>query len=233
MRRFQLLVGLAMFAFGTAAHATIPGNIHERSREGLQHVCVDSEPGALDYVQCDAQVGGLFDAPYTAEECTAAGLAAACELDFVPGVRVKATVTIVYDDLPRDGINNAVDEQTALILDLKLDRKRVRIFELFEGSRLGNWNTIGVESSLIDGGIVYTDGSMSAFQFANGNLADLGDKIISLVDPVFPKVDLTETLPLVTSMTRVEAEQVDAPDEDPTATASVWKITLEFVRIRD
>lgn len=233
MRRFQLWVGLALLAGGTAAHGTIPGNIHERSREGLQHVCVDGEPGDADYIQCEAQVGGLFDAPYTAEECSAAGLAGPCELDFIPKVRVKGTVTIVYDDLPRTGGSAVATEQTGIILDLKVKKKKVRIIELFEGSKIGNWNSIGVEAGLIEGGIVYTNPSMSAFQFASDNLTDLGDKIISIVDPAYPKVDLTQTLPLVTFMKRVERGDVDARDADPTASASVWKIGIEFVRVRD
>jgi hypothetical protein len=233
MQRMQLLAAFFALAFAASAQATIPGNINERSRGGLQHVCVDVEPGDADYVECEAQVGDVFDAPYTAEECTAAGLAGPCELDFVPRVRVQGKVTIVYDDTPRNGLDNTVDEQTGVVLDLKIKGKNVRIYELIEGSRLGNWNPIGSEANLFTGGIVYKNPSETAFQFANRNLTHLGRKIVAEVDPEYPLADLSETLPLVTFMERVESHSIDASGDDPTASATVWKIVLEFVRVRD
>ena len=121
MTRFKLLAGLGVLALAAPALASIPGNLDQRSREGLQHVCVDAEPGDGDYVQCQVQIGGFVDAPYTAEEWPPAGLEAVCELDFVPKVRLKGTVTIIYDDTPRSGANVAVTEETALILDLKIN----------------------------------------------------------------------------------------------------------------
>ena len=232
MKSIQLLAGLAALALAGPAIASIPGNLAERSREGLQHVCVDHEPGDTDYLECQLQEGGFTDAPYTAEECSAAGLAPVCELDFVPKARIKGTVMIVYDELPRSGTNTAVTEETALILDLKIKKKKVRLLELFEGSKIGNWNSIGIETGLLQGGINFTNSSMTAFQFANDNLTDLGDQIVALADAAFPKVDLSQALPVVTSMRKVEKKSVDASGTDPTASATVWKIVIEFVRVR-
>jgi len=232
MKRFKLLAGLWAFALAAPALASIPGNLDQRSREGLQHVCVDAEPGDDDYVTCQAQIGGFADAPYTAEECPPAGLEAECELDFVRKVRLKGTVTIIYDDTPRSGANAAVTEETALILDLKIKKKKVRLLELFEGSKLGNWNSIGVETGLLQGGINFTNSSMTAFQFASENLTDLGDQIVALADAAFPKTDLSQALPVVTSLVKIEKKSVDASAGNPTASSTVWKIVLEFVRVR-
>ena len=225
--------GLATLSLAVPTLASIPGNLDQRSREGLQHVCVDEEPGDADYVACQLQEGGFVDAPYTGEECTAAGLEPVCELDFVPKVRLKGTVTIAYDDTPRSGTNAAVTEQTAIVLDLKVKKKKVRLIELFEGSKIGNWNTIGIETGLLTGGIVFTNPSETAFQFANDNLTDLGDRIVALAQEAFPKADVSSALPVVTRLERIEKKNLDASGADPTATSTVWKLVLEFVRVRE
>lgn len=230
MRNLMVLVGLALFFGASASHASIPGNLEERSNEGLLHVCVDGEPGDADYIVCDDQLDD-FSQPYSGLECEAEGLPASCELDFIPKVRIKGIVTIIYDEDPKNAGNNDVPEQTGLVLKLRVKKKQVRLYDLFQGSKLGNWNPIGNEGGLLSGGINYTNGSMTAFQFSNGNLTDLGEKIVSVVDPAYPGVDLSETLPLVTFMERFH--DVDASGDDPTGTASMWKITLEFVRVRD
>lgn len=230
MRKSQLLAAIALLCWAAAGHASIPGNIEERSNNGLRHVCIDGEPGDVDYIICEEQFDEAFQQPYTGAECVAEGLPAICELDFVPKVRIKGTVTIIYDEDPKNRNDFDVPEQTGLLLKLKVNKKQVRLYDLFQGSKLGNWNPIGNETGLTSGGINYTNIGMTAFQFANGNLVDLGEKIVSIVDPAFPGRDLSETLPVVTLMERFVD---DDATEDPTATASTWKITLEFVRVRD
>lgn len=230
MRNWMVLGGLALFFGAVTAQASIPGNIEERSNNGLLHVCIDGEPGDVDYIICDEQLAEAQQ-PYTGSECVAEGLPAVCELDFVPKVKIKGTVTIIYDEDPKDGNNNDVDEQTGLLLKLKVNKKQVRLYDLFDDSKLGNWNRPGHEAGLLAGNIQFTNSAMSAFQFSNGNLIDLGEKIVSIVDPAFPGKDLSETLPVVTWMERLQDD--DASGEDPTASATTWKITLEFVRVRD
>ena len=230
MRKIQIWAGVALCSLAGAAHASIPGNLEERSNNGLRHVCIDNEPGDTDYIVCEAQAAE-FQVPYTGEECAAEGLPPVCVLDFVPGVRVKATVTIILDDDAKDGGDNDVGEQTGLELVLKVKKKKYRLYDLFTGSKLGNWNSIGIEDGLLDGGIVYTNFGMTAFQFANGNLTDLGDKIVEIVDAAYETKDLSETRPLTVFMERIE--NVDARGEDPTASAADWKVILEFVRVRD
>jgi len=229
MRKWMVLGGLALFFGAVTAQASIPGNLEERSNSGLRHVCIDNEPGDVDYIICEEQLA-VFQEPYSGAECVAEGLPASCELDFVPKVRIKGTVTIILDDDPKDAGNNEVGEQTGLVLKLRVNKKQVRLYDLFEDSKIGNWNRPGGEAGLIGGNILYTNSAMTAFQFSNGNLIDLGEKIVSIVDPAFPGKDLSETLPVITLM---EPLQDDDASNDLTASATTWKITLEFVRVRD
>ena len=79
------------------ALASIPGNIEERAREGLLHVCIDKEPADTDYIVCVAQEDDT-QSPYTGTECTAAGLPAACTIDFIPKVKISGRLLLVNDE---------------------------------------------------------------------------------------------------------------------------------------
>ena len=64
-------------ALPVVAGASIPGNIEQRTRESLLHVCTDTEPDDVDdYIVCSEQVGGDPQEEYTGSECVTAGLPA-------------------------------------------------------------------------------------------------------------------------------------------------------------
>ena len=101
--RIPTLALLAALAGTTAALASIPQDLPERTRSGIVNVCRDREPGQPDYVQCDAhEVEADPTTPYTGAECITAGLPAACTIDFLPKVKVAATMLLVNDDFAED-----------------------------------------------------------------------------------------------------------------------------------
>ena len=225
----------ATFAFTALAlpgRASVPGNIQDLSYAGLVHVCEDNEPddGPEDYIECLVHEADDPFQPYTAVECTNAGLPAVCVTDFIPKVRLKGTVTLAFDDAALDGFGTPSDE-TVLILELKKGAKKRTFIELFEGSKIGNWNAFGVETFLTGaGGIDFeTNGE---FQFANQNLTDLGLEIRDQAALWFPKADLSTAVPVITSIARDTKE--DPIDEDDVAqklaSAAFLKIEIEFAR---
>ncbi len=225
------VLGLFFAAVALPAGATIPGNIDQRAREGLLHVCSDVEPEDLNYIVCDAQEGN-DQSPYTGTECTAAGLLPVCELDFVPKARLKGKLLLIADDITRDENDNDAGAGAVIQIEVKAKKKKETFIEVFDTTTLGNWNAIDPESLVFAADIEFTNDSETAYQFANDNLTDLGLAIRDFADEVL-KADLTGTVPVLTDIVRTpKNESARADPSDPLASASRWKVVIEFVRVR-
>jgi hypothetical protein len=226
------LLGLSLALAGTPTAATIPGNIEQRAREGLLHVCVDGEPGDDGYIVCDEQVGDS-QSEYTGGECAAAGLAAICSIDFVPKARVKAKLLLVADSIKLD--SNGVDQGAGAVIQLefKLKGEKHLLVEVFDTTTLGNWNAIDPEALVFNAGIEFTNEGETAYQFANDNLTDLGITLREMANAAL-EADLTGTVPVLTDIVRQEnkLESDHADPGDPIGSASRWKAVIEFVRVR-
>ena len=226
------LIGLALSFASSPALASIPGNIDQRAREGLLHVCVDNEPGDPGYIICDAQEGDS-QSSYTGAECAAAGLLPICELDFVPKARAKAKLLLIADDVTRDNNDNDQGPGTVVKLELKLKGGKFTLVEVFATDTIGNWNAIDPEALVFNADIEFTNATETAYQFANDNLTDLGIAIRDLADEAL-KADLSGTVPVLTDIVRQEkkGESDRANPGDPIGSASRWKVVIEFVRVR-
>jgi hypothetical protein len=229
-----LAVPFALAALAVPGRASVPGNIPDLSYAGLLHVCEDNEPddGPTDYIPCDEHEADDPTQPYTGSECVTAGLPAVCVTDFVPKVRLKGTLTLAFDDAALDGSSTPhIQGETVLILELKKGAKKRTFIELYDGSKIGNWNPLGVETFLTGvGGIDFeTNGE---FQFANQNLTDLGLEIRDQAALWFPNADLSTALPVITSIARnTKKDPIDEDEfEQKLASAAFFKVTLEFAR---
>ena len=225
------LLGLALSCVALPAAATIPGNIDQRAREGLLHVCEDVEPSDTGYILCDAQEGDAQSA-YTGAECAAAGLSPVCELDFVPKARLKGKLMLIADDITRDENDGDAGAGAVIHLELKAKGAKELFVEVFDTTTLGNWNAIDPEALVFAADIEFTNDSETAYQFANGNLTDLGNAILDFADQAL-KADLTDTVPVLTDIVRTPKKESERADpSDPIASASRWKVVIEFVRVR-
>lgn len=233
MLRARALAAAAVLAAAAPGFASIPVDLEERSREGLQHVCRDREPGDDDYVACSEQVGGL-DGEYTAAECVLAGLPPVCTLDFIPKVRLKGELLLIQDDQARDWLY-AASVDTALILDVKAGRRKQTFVEVFDGAEIGHWNAFA-ETFLDDAAtsIQFTNAEASAFNFASENLADLGDALRAFAQQSFAEADLAGAIAVLTSVTRQKPKTNLVHDDpaDPLASAARFRVVVEFVRLR-
>ena len=221
-----LLAATAFVLASPTAWASIPGNVEERSFEGLLHVCTDSEPGDADYVVCDDQEFGDPEAPYTGSECTAAGLPPVCAIDFLPGVAITGKLTLIADD---DG------PRTGILFEFGLAGQRFVVADLFDTDELGNWNPLSDDGGevVVQGNISVRDGSPTEFQFSSGNLTPLADKTRALIEEA-RGIDLEGTVPVFVGTTVKEnAPSANGFDfDDPTATSGVHIVTLRFARVR-
>ena len=103
MNRTPLPLALAALAIAALAppapaRASVPGNEDQLARSGLQHVCVDLEPGDEGYVACNEQEGGDPTGFYTGSECVTAGLPPTCVVDYVPKTELKAKLFLIEDE---------------------------------------------------------------------------------------------------------------------------------------
>jgi hypothetical protein len=226
----SLACAIALVA-GPGAQASIPGNAHLKSREGLLHVCRDVEPGNASYLVCNDQED-LFDpqSAYTASECTAAGISASCVLDLIPRLFVNGTLALIADELPLDGDSNfSGTPQATLILTLKLGLKKVTFVESFNGTTIGNWNPF-FETDLTTGDpFPFFDNG--AFQFSNGNIQDLGLEIRDAVQD-FSGVDLSDAVPLLVNVISDWNKTPVVGDSSNLASAGFYRVQLRFVRVR-
>jgi hypothetical protein len=227
-RTLTLIFAATLAIPATAGFATIPGNVDERSFAGLVHVCVDSEPGASDYIVCEEQEGDVDQFPYTGSECTAAGLPASCSIDFLPSVAVTGKLTLMADD---EG------PRTAILFEFGTGGQRFVVADIFDTDQLGNWNPLSDDGGeqVVVGRISVQDSSPTEFQFASGNLQDLADKIRTLLESA-RGIDLSGTVPVFVSTDfKASAPFADGgffPNEDPTASTGVHLVTLRFARVR-
>ncbi len=222
---------LALFA-GSAARASIPGNIEERSNEGLLHVCRDFEPTHPKYIVCDEQVDPSNpQSAYTGSECAAAGLPAECRIDFIPHPRLNGRLTLINDDTPLDDDGNFNGSpQSALTIELGFHWKRVTLVEAFDGTKIGNWNQFS-ESELVSNDIFeFTNADQSAFQFSNGNLTELGLQIRDLAQQSHPNVDLSDAVPVLVHVQRIK-EPSDGSNNS-LGSANFYRVVVRFARVR-
>lgn len=226
------LIVLALAFAGTPAAATIPGNIEERAREGLLHVCIDGEPGDPGYIVCNAQEGD-DQSVYTGAECAAVGLHPVCAIDFVPKARIKAKLLLVADSVSRDADGVDQGAGTVVQLEFKVKGRKHLLVEVFDTDTLGNWNPINPEALVFNADIDFTNDTETAYQFANDNLTDLGAALRDLADAGL-KPDLSGTVPVLTDIVRQDRklESDRADPGDPVGSASRWKVVIEFVRVR-
>lgn len=223
---------LVCFA-GSPTRASIPGNLEERSNDGLLHVCRDVEPGQVGYVVCDEQDFSQFGNPYTASECTAAGLPAVCKIDLIPNVKLSGRLTLIDDDQPLDGDSNSVTEQSTLILELTVSGVKRTLIESFEGTKIGNWNVFD-EFFLADTTqeITYTNSAQDALQFSNGNLVELGLAIRGLAQGAFPAADLSGAVAVLTSVARDATKPPTDASGDALGSAGYFRVLVRFARVR-
>jgi hypothetical protein len=227
------LLSIALALASAAAQATIPVDLEERSRAGLQHVCKDREPGDANYVVCAEQVAG-DDSEYTGSECTPAGLPPACTLDFVPKVRLKGALLLFQDDQARD-FSGTPRLATGLVLDVKARGLEARLVELFADADIGHWNSFA-ESFLVDAAnqVQFTNPEQSAFNFASDNLVELGLALRQLAQDAYPTTDLSGAIAVLTSLKRQKPKR-NLVHDDPTdalASAARFRVVVEFVRLR-
>jgi hypothetical protein len=239
MRAIRIhLAACSLAALAAPALGSIPGNMEERAREGLLHVCVDKEPLETGYVECDIQV---FDAseplqqPYTGEECTAVGLPAACTIDFIPKVKLSGRLLLVNDDTALDGGSTpSFNGEAAVLVELKKGAKKASFVELFDGIKIGNWNGFA-EFVLTDGsGIDFDNDEHTVFQFANDNLTDLGLEIRALAAAWFPNADLSQAVAVLTVLARDPKRPPLAQSalDEPLGSGAWFKIVIRFARVR-
>jgi len=230
--RAAFAAGVAL-GLPVAALATIPGNLEQEAYENLQHVCTDTEPDDVDdYIVCIEQEGADPTAPYTGSECVTAGLPAACVLDFIPKVKLKASLLLLHDDTAEDGGGGSIQASGALV-DLKKGKKKATLIELFDGASLGNWNTFD-EFFLVNApDIDFTNDGQTAYQFAAGTLFELGLEVREIAASWFPKADLSEAVAVLTAI-QLDPKRpaLDHDDADLLASGATFKIEIQFVRTR-
>lgn len=234
-RTSPALCAVLTVALAAPALASIPGNIEQRTRAGLQHVCTDTEPDDVDdYILCVEQEGGGDTDPYTASECTAQGLPASCVVDFIPKVRIKGSLRLIHDDQAFD--ENLVSiPATGIVVELKKGKKKATFIELFDGSTLGNWNQFD-ESFLVNvaSQIEFTNLDGTAFQFSFGTLFELGLEVRDLAQLWFPNADLSNAIAVLTAIERDPKQEPLAhePFADTLGSAASFKIVIEFARAK-
>lgn len=228
----RLALALAAGLAAAPAFASIPVDLEERSRAGLLHVCVDVEPTASNYVVCDEQDGVTTE--YTGSECTAAGLPASCRVDFVGKLRLKGKLLLIQDDQAKNEAKAAIPA-TGVVLELGVRGKKVKLIDLFDGTSIGHWNDFA-EAFLLDlaDSIVFTNDTGTAFTFPSDNLDDIGLELRALAQAAWPTLDLSEAVPVLTSVVRDSPKKnVDHADvADPLASAASFKVVIEFARVR-
>ena len=82
------------------------------------------------------------------------------------------------------------------------------------------------------GPIPFTDATGSAYQFLEGNLSPLGLSLIALADAHFRRVDVSSTIPVVTSLTEIPKAADADHGMDELASATQRRFTVQFARMR-
>jgi hypothetical protein len=228
--RFALALGAVLAA--APAGASIPVDLEDRSRDNLRHVCVDVEPTAPNYIECAERDG--VTGVYTGTECTAAGLPAACTVDFVGKLRFKGKLLLIEDDQAKDTLNTP-RAVTGVVLEIGVRGKKVTLIDFFDATEIGHWNPFE-EAFLLDlaDTIEFTNDDHSAFTFPSDNLEDLGLELRALAQGAWPAVDFSQAVAVFISVVRDSPKKnVDHSDPaDPLASAASFKVTIAFARVR-
>jgi hypothetical protein len=231
-----LALAVAAFAFAAPAGASVPGNEDQLARSGLQHVCVDLEPGDEDYVECNDQGGGSPTDEYTAVECTNAGLPAACVVDYIPNTQLSATLFLIEDE---DAEDNTASFQAAagIVVEIKIKGKKHVLVELFAGgdggTQIGNWNGL-TEDLLVNDQVTVDFSSDTNFQYANQSLENVGLAIRDLAHAAWPTRGLDAAIPVFLGFDRGDSEQIVDRSEfgELLASGAPFDLTIGFARLR-
>ena len=231
-----LALAVAAFAFAAPADASVPGNEDQLARVGLQHVCIDSEPGDEDYVLCNDQEGGDPSGFYTGVECTNAGLPAVCVVDYIPKTQLAAKLFLIEDE---DAQTNAGDSQSAagFVLEISIKGKKHVLVELFaggfDGTQIGNWNDL-TEALLVDPNVNVDFSSATNFQYANQSLQNIGLAIRDLAHAAWPTRGLDAAIPVFLGFDRGDSEQIVDRSEfgELLASGAPFDLTIGFARLR-
>jgi len=205
----------------------------EKAREGLVHVCLDREPGNPGYIVCNEQVDPFNpESPYTGSECAAVGLAPVCRIDFIPQARVPGRLALFGDELPLDGDGNSNGiAQSGLTIELIFELQRTTFVELFETTKIGNWNPF-FESGLASGDVFEFTLGPSIFQFSNGNLTELGLAIRDRAQEFYTNLDLSDAVPvLIDVISDWNKVPVDG-SLTGLGSASYFRVQIRFARVR-
>ena len=149
-------------------------------------------------------------------------------------MKISGRLLLVNDDaaLDLDSFPNPAGE-AAIVLELKKGGKKATLVDLFDGTKIGNWNSFS-EDILPAAAIIYTNDDGTVFQFANDNLVDLGLEVRELATAWFPKADLSGAVAVLTLLTpdpkRPALDQVGAGN--PLASAATFKVVIQFARVR-
>jgi hypothetical protein len=154
-------------------------------------------------------------------------------IDFVPKVRLKGRVLLVNDDAAFDSMGVS-REATAIVLDVKAGKRKAKLVEIFDQTKIGNWNGFAELFLPSDGGIEFVNDDGTAFQFANLNLLEVGFELRVLAQQWFPNVDLRQAVAVLTSIERDPKQDPVAHEDgsDTLASAASFKVVIEFARVR-
>jgi hypothetical protein len=229
-------LALAALAPPAPAGASVPGNEDQLARSGLQHVCVDLEPGDEGYVQCNEQEGGDPTGFYTGSECVTAGLPPTCGVDYIPKTQLKAKLFLIEDE---DAADNEENFQSAagIVVEIKIKGRKHVLVELFaggfDGTQIGNWNDL-TEDLLTNPAVNVDFSSVDNFQYANQSLQDIGHAIRDLAHAAWPTRGFDGAIPVFLGFDRgAEDEIVDRSQfGDLLASGAPFELTIGFARLR-
>jgi len=241
----RFLTFLLPLCLAPAALASIPGggdSMNQNYYEGILHVCKDTEPDKKGYVVCNEQVGNVTTGAYTASECTDAGLPPVCVADFVPWTKVRLLLTLIVDDDAKDSNDQNDGRHSGITLQGRYRGEKILLSDLFLGSKIGNWNDFSEAELVALENIIYSaePGDPAAtweivYQISIENLADLGDRLLEIVDAKLTKIDLAAE-GVVAVITDVRPFPKKGSSDESTTTigsTSIYKIVIEFARVRN
>jgi hypothetical protein len=236
------LAALAVVALAPPgpARASVPGNEEQLARSGLQHVCVDLEPGDEGYVQCNDQGGGGPTGLYTGSECVTAGLPPTCVVDYVPKTVLKAKLFMIEDE---DAADNEGNFQSAagIVVEIKIKGKKHVLVELFagefDGTQIGNWNDLTEDlltSTAVNVDFNNEPAAYVYYQYANQSLEEIGLAIRDLAHAAWPTRGLDTAIPVFLGFDRGDEDEIVNRSEfaDLLASGAPFDLTIGFARLR-
>ena len=169
-------------------------------------MCRDREPGQPDYVQCVAHEDAGDPEPRRTPAPSAPPRAcpAECTIDFLPKVKVTATMLLVNDDVAQDEAARLHHRDGDRARREGQGARRARILDVFDGDEIGHWNGFD-ETFLVDPQQTrsqFSDAEKTAFNFASDNLSPIGEAVLALAQAAYPTVDFANTVAMLTSVKR-------------------------------